>query len=59
MFGANLLSNTSEWPLLKKEAAILIPSLPMRSLHLDVAGIHCELSYNYINAKALTRNLGP
>jgi glucose-6-phosphate isomerase len=53
MFGMNLLSKTPEWPLLKKEAASLKPILPMHSLYLDVAGIHCELSYNYINDKIL------
>lgn len=53
MFGANLLSKTPEWPLLEKEAAMLVSALPMRPLHLDVAGIHCELSHNYINDNIL------
>lgn len=53
MFGKQLLSETPEWPLLKKEASALVPALPMHPLSLDVAGIHCELSHNYINDKIL------
>lgn len=53
MFGRKLLSQSAEWPLLEREASALVPVLPMQSLHLDVAGIHCDLSYNYINGKVL------
>ncbi|MCD6045833.1 MAG: glucose-6-phosphate isomerase [Gammaproteobacteria bacterium] len=54
MFGTNLLSKTPQWPLLKKEAKVLKPILPMHPLQLEVAGIHCELSHNYINNNILT-----
>lgn len=48
MFGTTLLSRAQEWNFLKEEAQRLVPSLPMRALCFDVAGIQCDLSHNYM-----------
>lgn len=47
MFGATPLSKARQWSFLKEEAQKLVPALPMRALHFDVAGIQCDLSHNY------------
>lgn len=53
MLESRLLSKTLEWPLLIREAQQLVPRLPMHPLHLNAAGIHCDLSQNYVTDKIL------